>query len=33
LNDGNVACLFCHDPHGGKDRFFLKEQGRNPSSG
>lgn len=33
LNDGNVACLFCHDPNGGKDRFFLKEQGRNPSSG
>jgi predicted CXXCH cytochrome family protein len=24
INEKKTACLACHDPHGGKDRFFLR---------
>ncbi len=26
LTDDEIVCLQCHDPHGGSDRFFLREK-------
>jgi len=27
IEEVDYVCLACHDPHGGKDRFFVKEEG------